>query len=483
MRRTAMAHLGKTAMAALVLTLGAGQPAVWSDQAKKEQQGRNLAMQLQQAFSSVAENAIPAVVVISNKQKRRAPDGMGIPPEMRRFFGLPDPEDTPNREDETPRTAGSGSGLIIREDGYIVTNYHVVKDSDALEVRLHDGTSFDSAKDPEAVEIVGVDRETDLAVLRIGNGELDGLKTLEFADSEDIKVGEWAIAVGAPFNLDYSVTVGVVSQMGRYDMRMNTYENYIQTDASINPGNSGGPLLNIRGKVIGINDFIVTGGGMSRGNVGVGFAISSNLVRQIVEDLIENKKVIRPWLGIAMQELTPELADQFAVDSGVLISEVMEDDPADKAGLQPGDVILKVGDKRVKTPHDVQFAVLAYDPGEEVPLTLSRDGKRKNLTVVPRRRDGEPLAASAGGDDLLNQAGLQLQQTDQGVVIAGIKPGSPADDARLQRGDLILSVNRERVESVADVSAALGRTTGSMAVVYVDRNGRKFFAPLQLQEN
>ncbi|MFW5894175.1 MAG: trypsin-like peptidase domain-containing protein [Verrucomicrobiota bacterium] len=481
MRQTAMSHLGKTAMAALVLTLGAGQPAAWSDKPESEQ-GRNLAMQLQQAFSTVAENAIPAVVVITNKQKRRAPDGGAIPPEMRRFFGLPDPEDLPDQEDAPPQTAGSGSGLIIRSDGYIVTNYHVVKDSDALEVRLHDGTSFDSGKDPDAVEIVGVDRETDLAVLRIGNGELDELKTLEFANSENIKVGEWAIAVGAPFNLDYSVTVGVVSQLGRYDMRMNTYENYIQTDASINPGNSGGPLLDIHGNVIGINDFIVTGGGMSRGNVGVGFAISSNLVRQIVDDLIENKKVIRPWLGIAMQELTPELADQFAVDSGVLISEVMEDDPADKAGLQPGDVILKVGDKRVKTPHDVQFAVLAYDPGEEIPLTFNRNGKRKNLTVVPRRKGGDPLAATTDGD-LLDRAGLQLQKTDQGVVIADIKPGSPADAARLQRGDLILSVNREPVESVEDASAALGRTQGNMAVIYADRKGRKFFAPLQLKEN
>lgn len=463
-------------LCALAVLLAAGPSNL--AQAKPDESERGVAMRLQQAFTTVAENAMPAVAVITNK-RTFSPRISEIPPEMRRFFGIPMPDEYPEQDEETLRPAGRGSGLIVRQNGYIVTNYHVVEDSDALEVRLHDGRIFDSEDKQNSVEIVGVDRETDLAVLRIGKGEVDGLKTLPFADSEKLKVGEWAIAVGAPFNLDYSVTVGVVSQKGRYDMRMNTYENYIQTDASINPGNSGGPLLNIRGEVIGINDFIMTGGRMSRGNIGIGFAIASNLVTQIVDDLIENKQVIRPWLGIAMQELTPELADQFNAERGVLISEVMEGDPADKAGLQPGDVILRIGDKRVKTPHDVQFAVLAYDPGEEVPVEISRDGKQKIIKVVPRRKDGQPLAEGPDGD-VLDATGMNLEETDDGLLIESVEGGSPADAARMRRGDRIISVNRQDVKTIEDVRRALKDTRGGMAVVYVDRKGRRFFAPLKL---
>lgn len=450
----------------------------------------DVALQLQNAFTGVAESAMPAVVVITNLQTHSARNmDDGIPPELRRFFGLPPtPEQRqPERQGQSvPQPAGRGSGLILSPDGYIVTNYHVVRESDALEVKLNDGRVFNSAKDQDAVEIVGTDEETDLAVLRIGNGELDGLPTLPFADSENPKVGEWAIAVGAPFNLDNSVTVGVVSQIGRYDMRINTYENYIQTDASINPGNSGGPLLNIRGEVIGINDFIMTGSGMSRGNIGIGFAIASNLVSQIVEDLIENNAVIRPWLGIAMQELTPELKGSFQVDEGVLINEVMDGDPADKAGLKAGDVILKVGKKTVRTPHDVQFAVLAYEPGEEIPLRISRNGKEKLVSVVPRRKDkdgtnnGKDSAPQDG--DLLGQTGLQLETTNRGVVVAGVRPGSPADANGIQRGDRVIGVNRQEVDSQRDVEKALKKTHGNMAILYLDRKGRKFFVPLKIAD-
>jgi len=446
----------------------------------------NIAVQLQDAFTQVAESAFPAVVVITNKRVERRPMYPQLPPEFHHFFGVPRTPQEPREDDsgdKVPQPAGRGSGVIIRDTGFIVTNHHVIQDSDALEVKLWDGRVFDSAIDKDAVEVFGSDAETDLAVIRIGGGKLKDLPALEFADSTKTKIGEWAIAVGAPFNLDYSVTVGVVSQKGRYDMNMNTYENYIQTDASINPGNSGGPLLNIRGQVIGISDFIVTGGGMSRGSVGIGFAIASDLVSQIAEDLIENREVIRPWLGIAMQGLDDDLKKQFDVESGVLISEVMENDPADKAGLKPGDVILKVGDKEVRTPHDVQFAVLSYKPGDEIPVHIDRNGEKKTVQVTARRKDGKDSTTVVSRDipdDLLRDLGLTLQEADGNVTVAHVVPGSAAAAARLMQGDTVLEVNRQAVKTVAAVVKALGESRHNMAVFYVDRRGSKFFVPIHL---
>ena len=448
--------------------------------------GVEAALNLQNAFTKIAEDASDAVVVITNKQVQRDSRGLQqLPPEFRFFFGIPDVPDQPQSE-QVPRPSGRGSGFLITDNGYIVTNYHVIKDHTALEVKLRDGTVYDSERDKDAVEVVGVDRETDLAVLKIHDKDKEGkFPALEFADSTEVKVGQWSIAVGAPFNFDYSVTVGVVSQKGRHDVRMNTYENYIQTDASINPGNSGGPLLNLHGQVIGVNDFIITGGGMSRGNVGVGFAIASNLAKQVVDDIIESGSVIRPWIGIAMQELTPELRSQFGVEQGVLVSDVVEGDPADKAGIKPGDVITNVGDTPVASPHDLQFAVLKYNPGDKIPVTLLRDGKQKQVKVVARERTGTAGEGREGGEggDILGRLGLDLQNTDRGVAIAAVAPGSQAQAANLRRGDIIHEVNHQEVDSVADVRSALQRTKGNVAVLYVARRGNKFFAPLRLESN
>ncbi len=440
---------------------------------------------LQNTFSDVAAKAIPAVVVITNKQiERQGPMYPNLPPELQFFFGIPrqpQPLQPPRNVRQLPKPVGKGSGIIIRPNGYIVTNYHVIKGADALEVRLRDGRVFDNAQDKKQVRIVGVDKETDLAVLQIGNGKLEHLPYLQFADSSKVRVGDWAIAVGAPFNLDYSVSVGVVSQKGRYDLQMNTYENYIQTDASINPGNSGGPLLNIYGKVIGINDFIVTGGPASRGSVGLGFAIDSDLARQVTDSIIAHGRVVRPWLGIAMQTLTDALKKQFGVKTGVLVSEVMSGDPADKAGVKAGDVILKVGDKTVRTPHDVQFAVLAYKPGDKIRLLINRGGKIKTIAIKAReRKESEETASIHSQDDLLNKLGLALQAGDRGVVVTGVVQGSPADFAQIQRGDLILQVNRRRVKTVDDVLAALGKSHNGMAVFYIERRGTKFFVAVPM---
>jgi len=447
--------------------------------------GVQAALELQQAFTCVAERAFPSVVVITNKQAYRVTRGHPqIPPEFRYFFGLPDtPDEQPGPSPGRVRPVGRGSGVIVGPSGYIVTNYHVIAENDALEVKLHDGRVFDSSRDEAAVQVIGVDEETDLAVIRVGGGDLDDLPTLAFADSDQVKVGQWAIAVGAPFNFDYSVTVGVVSQKGRYDVNMNTYENYLQTDASINPGNSGGPLLNLRGEVMGINDFIVSGGGYSRGSIGLGFAIASNLARQVVEQIIDLGEVSRPWLGIAMQELSEGLKGQFDVGHGVLIRDVIPGDPAEKAGLKVGDVILEVGGKEVRTPHDVQFAVLRYHPGDTIDILVDRRGERKTIRVEARRKDSLASArgGARGGRDLLTELGLQLEVADEKLTVTAVAAGSAAAAAELRAGDIVHEVNRQRAVTLEEVAAALDETRNGLAVLYVERRGAKFFVPLRIK--
>ena len=459
--------------------------------------------QLEDAFTRVAERSFPAVVVITNKRTERRPmypPGM-IPPEFRFFFGMPENEDesegegdshatrphgAPHTGKQTPQAVGKGSGIVLREDGYVLTNYHVIKDSDALEVRLHDGKVYDSAKDRDDVVIVGQDEETDLAILRIGKGKLNGLPTLPFADSGKVKIGQFAIAIGAPFNFDYSVAIGHVSQKGRYDVNINTYENYIQTDASINPGNSGGPLLNLRGEVIGINEFIISPN-MGQGSVGLGFAISSNLARQVADSMIANKgSVIRPWLGLSMQSLSEEMKQSFKATDGVLVNDVFKDDPADKAGLNAGDVLVKVGDTPVRTPHDVQFAVLAYKPGDKIPLLVDRRGERKTFMVVARQKSGKEGSLAErveGGPELFDKLGLRLEESADGIKVAAVSMGSPAAAVQLRKGDSILEVNRHPVRKIRDVVEALGESANQVAVFYVERRGQKFFIPLPLSED
>jgi len=468
--------------AGILLAATAGVPAATADS------GIEAALQLENAFTSVAEKAFPAVVVIVNKRVVRRPMYPNLPPQFQDWFGnphAPRPEQGEDRAKPAPRPVGSGSGIIVREDGYILTNYHVVQGNDALEVHLNDGRTFDSDRDEDSVKVVGYDEQTDLAILKIGNGEIKDLTTLSFADSDNVKPGQWAIAVGAPYNLDHSVTVGVVSYRGRHDMGMTNFENYIQTDASINPGNSGGPLLSIRGEVMGVNEFIATGGGMSKGSVGVGFAIASNLAKQVSDSLIEYGEVRRPFLGIEMQELTDDLKREFSVDYGVLVSQVMEGDPADKAGVRTGDVVLKVGDKEVRSPHDLLFAVLDYSPGDEVKLLIDRQGKRKELTIVARLRDNgkDGISSPSLREDTLNSLGLALEETEKGVVVAGITPGSPADRQDLRKNDLILEVNRQSVKAINDVAKALKNTKNNMAVLYVERRGSKFFVPIRISDN
>ena len=312
----------------------------------KESPAVSTAIQVQDAFAEVVDSSKTAVVVITNKQTRR---NMNMGPwqsnngmeDFFDFFNIP--REYRRRDERRPRqggerlpeVAGKGSGVLIRKDGYILTNFHVIKDYEYLEVKTSDGTVFDNMADAKAVEVVGIDEESDLAVLKIGNDKKQDFPYLDFADSDKLRVGQWAIAIGAPFDLDYSVTIGCVSQKGRTDLGMSTFDNYIQTDASINPGNSGGPLLDIHGNIIGINQFIVTGGNGSRGSVGIGFAIASNLAKTISDELIENGEIARPFLGITMQELNRAIKEELEISYGVLVRDIVPDCAAEKAGIQP----------------------------------------------------------------------------------------------------------------------------------------------------
>ena len=458
------------------------------------------AIQVEDALAEVVDNSKSSVVTILNKQYRRTPQMMDeVPPDLYMF-----PQFRNFRRQQMPRgeeqrlVTGAGSGVIIDEQGYIVTNHHVIKDYDFLEVKLEDGTVYDTKKDKDAVKVVGVDAESDLAVLQIGDGKKK-FKALSFADSDKLRIGQWAIAIGAPFDLEHSVTIGHISQKGRQNMGMSTFDNYIQTDASINPGNSGGPLLNIKGEIIGINQFIVTGG-QSRGNIGLGFSISSNLVKQVVNDLIENGEVTRPFLGISMQELTDDLKDQFGVDYGVIVSEALEGGAALKAGVKAGDVIQKVGGKKVNSPHEMLLAVTAFRPGDKIHLDVKRGDENITFDIVAGKRD-EKIMFGGGrkprGDKenslQFDRLGLELSEDSGRVVIETIQPNgavaaanNKGDSNEIHVGDVIVEVNRMPVRTVDNVVDAMKASRNNTVVFLIERKlrgsePRRFFVAIPIK--
>lgn len=459
----------------------------------KEGPALTAALQVEDAFAQVVDIAKPAVVVITNKQK---PSQMTmqmeqVPEEFFRFFGIPyDQQRNGGRRGRSgkrqmkPRIAGKGSGIIIREDGYILTNYHVIKDADALEVKTEDGTVYDNYRKKESVIVVGYDEESDLAVLRIPAKKEGKHAKLDFADSDKLRVGQWAIAIGAPFDLDYSVTIGCISQKGRTNMGMSPFDSYIQTDASINPGNSGGPLLDIRGRIIGVNQFIMTGG-MSKGSIGLGFAISSNFAKQVAEELIENGAVNRPFIGISMQDIKDGIREQYGVEHGVLVREVIEGEAAEKAGVKPGDIITEVGGVAVRDSHELLLAVTRFKPGDTIKLDILRNGKKMSFNVKAGNRgdymandEGEVNGSNKSGS-ALRKLGLRLAEQDGEVVVSEVLDGGAVDAAEednedaIQAGDIIIDVNRKPVSSIADVKNALEKAKDGKVVLYMQRNSRR----------
>ena len=377
---------------------------------------------------------------------------------------------------------GSGSGVIVHEDGIIVTNNHVVgEDTREAEIRLSDKTH-------QIARVIGRDKETDIAVLKIESDRK--LPAAKFGDSSSLKVGQWVLAVGNPMGLDRTVTLGVISGIGRERLNLSKYENFIQTDAAINPGNSGGPLFNLRGEVIGINTAIIH---MAQG---IGFSIPADMVAGVVDQLVSHGRVVRGWLGVGIQALTKELSQQFGIKEGqgVLINEVYEDDPAYAAGIKPGDIILMVDDRPVDSPNQLSRLVAQVGPGEKAKIRLLRDGKEMIYHVPMAERPEKTTLASLPSQKSEVKLGLDVQaltaalaeefelKETAGVLVSKVERGGLAHSEGIQEGDFITEVNRQATRNVAQFSEVLEKVKpGQTVLLRIIRKTRAFFIVLKTQ--
>jgi Do/DeqQ family serine protease len=392
------------------------------------------------SLAPMIEKTRPAVVNIATRGSVNIQNHPLLnDPLFRRFFkGF---ENFPQQKE----VKSLGSGVIIDADaGYIVTNHHVIEGADEIAVTLHDGQQLEA-------KVVGSDPEADVAILKVEQEKLK-LTHIPFADSSELRVGDFAVAIGNPFGLGQTVTSGIISALGRTGLGIEGYEDFIQTDASINPGNSGGALVNLRGELIGINTAILASGGA--GNVGIGFAIPINMVRELTDQLIEYGEVRRGMLGVIMQNLTPELARAFGLDmhQGVVISQVVDDSAADKAGLKAGDVVSEINGVTVKSASSMRNMVGLMRVGAKMDISVIRDGDKKILTAYIE----DEVEQSLAGEKLnVKLAGAVIESHDEGgskfLMVADVSRGSAAWNARLRKGDLILSVNRAPVKSLADM--------------------------------
>ncbi|RMF94925.1 MAG: DegQ family serine endoprotease [Gammaproteobacteria bacterium] len=454
------------------------------------EQGIESLRQTGKAFAAVARSASPSVVFIQIEGRAPAaaiggplPFGDGWPFNddfFRRFFG----EDFPAPPGRAPaprqprgrQVIGQGSGFVfdakhglLKDKTYILTNNHVVDKAEKIRVRLEDGREFDA-------KVTGRDPQSDIAVIEI---DASGLPALRLGDSSKLEVGEWVVAMGNPFGLSHTLTVGVVSAKGRTSLGINDYEDFIQTDAAINPGNSGGPLLNLDGEVVGINTAIFTRSG---GYMGVGFAIPSNLAREIARQLIDKGEVTRGYLGIVIQQLTADLAESFGLEpgQGVLVSQVTDDSPAAKAGIRQGDIVVAYQGRPVTDVGDFRNRVSLTPPGSRATLTVLRDGKRRTLTAVIGKLDENAVAAAAPAHSE-EELGLTVQtltselarqfdvEADSGVVVTAVEPGSIAALAGIRPGTVILEVNREPVKTAADFKRAVAAAAGERRLLLLVR--------------
>lgn len=429
------------------------------------------------AFTSVVKKVTPAVVHIrvekTIKSSGQAFSGnqMYNNPFFQQFFG-------PQFRFQHPQSykqEALGSGFIISKDGYILTNNHVVQDASSVTVIL-------SNKEEFKAKVIGTDPQTDIALIKINDG--DNLPTVPLGNSDALEVGEWVIAIGNPFGLSQTVTVGVVSAKGRDRVGINDYEDFIQTDAAINPGNSGGPLLNIHGQVIGINSALYTKSG---GYMGIGFAIPINMVKSIETQLKDHGKVIRGWLGVAIQDVNENLAKSFNLKKpeGILVSEVEQGSPAEKAGLKQGDVIISLNNRKLENVNDLRNTIAFTAPKTKVDLQIIRDGNHKDVEVTigeqptnfgkmsmenptsgPLKKFG--LAFQNLTPDLQEQFGYKH---DQGVIISEVEPGSPAAMSGLRPGLLVEEVNKQRVHNVRELDKVLKKSTAPNRILLRVRNG------------
>jgi len=443
--------------------------------------------ELSLSFRQVAKAVKPAVVYVNIVENASSDSGQ---PD---FFGFPGQGGFPRRRE------GAGSGFIVTEDGYILTNNHVVGNANKINVTLADGRKFKA-------EVVGSDAETDIAVIKIDAG---GLPTAVLAhDSDELEQGDWVLAIGSPFGLQQTLTAGIVSATGR-ELRESTYNHYIQTDASINPGNSGGPLVNMQGEVVGINTMILTGGPMSQGNIGIGFAIASNTARDVFKQLVRGGKVTRGYLGVLVSDLDEGKANALNLDphAGVFVAEVPDpDSPAGKAGIRKKDVITALNGKPVKAARELTDAVAATPVGQTARVDFVRDGHPQSVTVQlierPKNVNARTIPSDNGegdgeGGGTIQQGRLGIQgqtitpemiermrlklNVPTGVFVASVQPGSPAADAGLVHGDVIHGLHKAEIKSVEELAQAVKSLAPGDYMLEVERSRRTLFLTLTIE--
>ena len=442
-------------------------------------------------FSDVARTVRPSVVNISSTQtvkpkiSRSRPEGPDEPGDpfddfFKRFFG-----DEPHGGFQQ---RSLGSGFIISADGYIATNTHVVNHADRVTVRLANKREYDA-------KIIGVDEKTDVALIKISAGN-ESLSPVEFGDSQALDVGDWVMAIGSPFGLEQTVTVGIVSAKGRV-IGAGPYDDFIQTDASINPGNSGGPLVDTHGRVIGINTAIASGSG---GNEGIGFAIPVNMARHVLDQLRAHGKVERGWLGVGVQDVTPDLAQSFGLESpmGALVADVTSGGPADKAGIERGDIILEFDGKEISESHQLPAMVANARVGEKVTVKVLRKNERKTLTIAIGKQPSDRGSRSSSGDEddessssssegwglSVSNITPQMARRNQlpatsGVVVTDVDPDGAAAEAGIQPGDVIREVSGTEIRSVDDYEQAVKAKTKGNLLLLIQRDTNTSFRALK----
>ena len=434
----------------------------------------NLFEQFSNSFADIAEDVNESVVTITTTNTVQMDKDVQ---NFYRYWGRDIPDEYESKS--------LGSGVIVDEkNAYIVTNHHVIFDERAqkpveeIKVQLLDKRIFEAT-------VIGLDKATDLAVLQI---EASNIKAVELGDSEKVRVGEWVLAIGSPFSasLSHTVTAGIVSALGRNDVmnNLNTYQNFIQTDAAINPGNSGGALLNMKGQLIGINAAIVSGGG--RANAGIGFAIPSIMVKKVMNDLINKGYVVRSFLGIYMQDINEDLYEALNLQTrnGAIVSDIVDDSPASKSGLVEGDVIVSFEVKEISNGSELKNLVSSTDPGSRVKLGIYRDNKKKNIFVTLEER--EDIVATTKNvnyefglllenpsEDLINKYKLNEKNPSniQGVIVTGVEDNSPAEEAGLQEGDIITRVGRKKIYSTKDFLSEMSKFDDESKVLFLVKRG------------
>ncbi|HMK61353.1 MAG TPA: DegQ family serine endoprotease [Dissulfurispiraceae bacterium] len=438
------------------------------------------------AFSEIVKAVSPAVVNISSTKlvkKQQAP--------YEDFFDYFTP--SPDSKSRKFKEQSLGSGVIVSHDGYIVTNSHVIEQSSEIRVTLYDKRSF-------RARTIGSDLKTDIAIIKI---DAKDLPLIPWGDAEKLQVGEFVLAIGNPFLLSNTVTMGIVSAVGRADVGIADYEDFIQTDAAINPGNSGGPLVNIKGELVGINTAIFSKTG---GYQGIGFAVPSNMVKAVMEQLINSGRVTRGWIGITIQELTPELAQQFGLKyqeselSGVLVSDVTRGGPAQKASIMRGDIIIEYNGRKIQDVGQLRNLVAQSKVGSQATLKILRKDKEITVTASVAELPAEGIEAKIGpqqGRDAYESAlagmrvmdltaavakQLGIETDEKGVVIVSVESGAPCEEANLRRGDVINEINRQRITNLNDFNKIVAKIKpGDNVLLFVNRGGRKFYIAVDTQ--